>query len=96
MKDFHDVWALSGSFQFDGEDLGNAIASCFERRGTAWTTEVPDALTSSFYVDSDLQSRWRSYLRAGAFRTPPPASFEEIGEGVRKFCSAGPLADLGR
>ncbi len=85
MKDFHDVWALSESFPFDGVTLHDAVARCFERRGMPWTAEVPDALTSGFYAVSDLQSRWRAYLRAGGFRTPPPASFEEIGEVVRSF-----------
>ena len=85
MKDFHDVWALSELFPFDGVTLRNAVAKCWERRRTAWTADVPDALTPGFYADPDLQSRWRPYLRAGAFRAPPPASFEEIGEGVRGF-----------
>jgi len=85
MKDFHDIWALSGSFPFDGVTLHEAVATCFERRGMTWTAEVPDALTPGFYAHSDLQTRWRAYLRAGVFRTPPPASFEEIGERVRGF-----------
>ncbi len=85
MKDFHDVWALSELFPFDGAALRNALARCFERRGAAWTADVPDALTPGFYADSDLQSRWNAYLRAGGFRTPPPAGFEEIGERVQRF-----------
>jgi hypothetical protein len=43
MKDFHDVWALAGAFAFEGEPLQRAIAACFERRGTAWTSEAPGA-----------------------------------------------------
>ena len=85
MKDFHDVWALSKSFPFDGVTLRNTVERCFERRGIAWTAEVPGALTPGFYADSDLQTRWRAYLRAGAFRKAPPTSFEEVGEGVRNF-----------
>lgn len=85
MKDFHDIWALPKSFPFDGAELCTAVARCFERRSIAWTDEIPDALTPAFYADSDLQLRWQAYLRAGAFRTPPPASFEEIGEGVQGF-----------
>jgi len=85
MKDFHDVWALSMSFPFDGVALHDAVASCFGRRGTAWTSEIPDALAPDFYGASGLESRWSAYARKGGFRTPPPASFEEIGEGVRGF-----------
>ena len=91
MKDFHDIWALSESFPFDGGRLHDAVARCFERRETAWTAESPDALTTEFCTDSDLQSRWQTYLRAGAFRTHPPARFEEISKTVRSFL--GPVRD---
>jgi hypothetical protein len=85
MKDFHDVWALPRTFAFAGADLRAALVGCFERRGTPWTPEVPDALTPAFYRDADLQTRWQSYLRAGGFRTAPPSGFEEIGEGILGF-----------
>lgn len=48
MKDFHDIWALSSAFAFDGGVLLRAIVACFERRGTAWLTTDPDALTPRF------------------------------------------------
>lgn len=85
MKDFHDVWALSGTFPFDGEELRDAVAACFHRRGTLWAGEVPSVLTPGFYQTSDLQRRWTAYLRRGAMRTPPPSGFEAIGERVRRF-----------
>ena len=85
MKDFHDVWALSESFAFDGASLREAISACFHRRGTAWTREKPVVLEPVFYSDMEAQARWRAYLRAGHFRHPPPADFEEIGERMRSF-----------
>lgn len=91
MKDFHDVWALSGELPFDGPVLYQAVADCFARRGTDWSGETPDALGSMFYGDESLQSRWRAYVRAGAFRNPPPADFEEVGERVRSFL--GPVRE---
>ena len=85
MKDFHDVWALSGAFSFRGAILREAIDTCFARRGTRWTAEIPDSLTPSFYQDDALRARWSAYLRTGALRVVPPARFEEIGERVREF-----------
>lgn len=85
MKDFHDVWALSGIFAFEGPALSAAIAACFERRRTEWTNEMPGVLTPGFYQHADLQARWSAYLRSSAMRTRPPARFEEIGERVRHF-----------
>jgi hypothetical protein len=91
MKDFHDIWALSSGFAFEGPTLREAVVACFERRRTAWTREAPDLLGSAFYGNADLQARWGSYIRAGACRTPPPAGFESIGERVRGFL--GPIRD---
>ena len=85
MKDFHDIWALSSAFAFNGGLLREAIMNCFERRKTQWTPEVPDPLTSAFYKYDRLQGLWNSYIRAGAFGTPPPVNFEHIGERVREF-----------
>ncbi|MGH9320524.1 MAG: nucleotidyl transferase AbiEii/AbiGii toxin family protein [Vicinamibacteria bacterium] len=91
MKDFHDLWALSQAFAFDGAELRAAIAGCFERRGTGWTSEVPDALTPAFYSDADVQSRWRSYRRSSRFVTPPPERLEQVGERLRAFL--GPVRE---
>jgi len=85
MKDFHDVWALAGAFDFDGPTLQRAVAACFERRRTEWSDGVPRTLTPAFYQDSTLQSRWRNYLAAGAVLVPPPAQFEVIGERIIRF-----------
>jgi hypothetical protein len=91
MKDFHDIWALSDRFAFEGGSLREATSRCFERRGTTWTAETPDALGPAFYSEANLHSRWRAYRRAGGFRTPPPEAFEAIGERVRSFL--GPVRE---
>lgn len=85
MKDFHDVFALAGSFAFDGAELRQAVAACFERRRTAWTQEVPIALTPAFYTDSDRQSRWSAYVRGRNMIAAPPTVFVTIGERVIEF-----------
>jgi len=91
MKDFHDIWALSTAFAFDGPMLQRAITACFERRGTPWQAEVPRALTPAFYQTPEIETRWRSYLAAGAVLVPPPAQFEVVGEGITRFL--GPVRD---
>ena len=91
MKDFHDIWALSESFGFDGRELCAAVSACFERRRTPWTDELPAVLTSSFYADDDAIMRWDSYLRKGAFLEPPPDEFAVIGSSVRRFL--GPVRE---
>ena len=85
MKDFHDVWALAGAFEFDGAALQHAVAACFERRRTPWTEETPRALTTAFYQMPELATRWRNYLAAGAVLILPPARFGDIGERITSF-----------
>ncbi len=85
MKDFHDVWAISDSFDFDGADLRSAIEQCFERRRTIWREQVPDALTEEFYLDESLVARWQAYLNKGQFRLAPPSEFQQIGHRIRSF-----------
>lgn len=91
MRDFHDLWALSEALPFDGPSLCEAISRCFARRGTGWTTEIPDALTPGFYADADVVSRWDAYIRKGQFRPAPPAQFEVIGERIVRFI--GPMRE---
>jgi len=91
MKDFHDVWALAGAFEFDGAALQRAVAACFERRRTPWTEEAPRALTTASYHLPELTTRWRHYLAAGAVLVPPPAQFDVIGERIVQFL--GPVRE---
>jgi hypothetical protein len=91
MKDFHDIWALSGAFGFDGRALRRAVAATFERRRTAWSDDLPDVLLADFYRAADLQRRWEGYVRAAAFRDAPPARFEEIGDRLLAFL--GPVRE---
>ena len=85
MKDFYDIWALSETFAFDGPELQEAVQRCFERRGTSWTAEIPDALTPAFYSDMGLQSHWTAYGRQGGLLNPPPVAFEDIGVRMQSF-----------
>ena len=91
MKDFHDVWALTQSFAFDGSEMQRAVAHCFERRGTPWTPELPDVLGAAFYDDDAVQARWAGYRSAGDFRAPPPEALGIVGERIRSFL--GPVRE---
>ena len=90
MKDFHDMWALSSAFAFDGDELRRAVVATLQRRRTALSAEPPDALREDFYTAASLEARWRAYLVAAAFRDSPPSSFEQVGVRMRRFL--GPVA----
>ena len=91
MKDFYDIWALSEAFAFDGAELQEAVAHCFERRGTNFLAEMPEALTPAFYSDSQLQDYWMAYRDQGSLLAPPPVAFEAVGERIQAFL--GPVRD---
>jgi hypothetical protein len=95
MKDFHDLWALSGAFGFKGSALQSSIAACFARRRTPWTAELPRVLTPAFYTMPELAGRWRHYLSSGAVLIPPPERFEEVGERIIAFLAPLREAILG-
>ena len=85
MKDFQGIWALSETFTFDGAVLTEAVRACFAHRGTDWTTLTPLALTSTFYSNLRLIRLWSDYRRSTDPLTPPPATFEVVGERIFNF-----------
>ena len=91
MKDFYDIWALSENFDFDGAELQQAVAHCFERRGTHLPAEMPEALSPAFYANSIQQEWWQDYGRREELLHAPPDDFEEVGSRVQSFL--GPVYD---
>jgi len=85
MKDFYDIWLLSRQFDFNGEELAEAIRLTFEHRGTELRGEMipfqEDFITAK-------QVQWTAFVK----RLPQaniPDNFEEIVIGLRSFL--GPL-----
>lgn len=85
MKDFYDIWALSEKFDFDGAELQQAVADCFERRGTHLPAEMPEALSPAFYSNSEQHRWWQDYGRRDELLHAPPDDFEEVGSRVQSF-----------
>jgi predicted nucleotidyltransferase component of viral defense system len=63
MKDYYDVWMLTGAFEIDPERLRRAIAATFARRNTTIPTEVPDGLSDAFADDPGKQRQWEAFAR---------------------------------
>lgn len=61
LKDFFDIWAIAGAFNFDGAILAHALQNTFERRQTPLPGETPPALTPAFA--DEKQAQWTAFLR---------------------------------
>lgn len=85
MKDFYDVWALSETFAFAGPELQEAVARCFDRRGTPLGPETPEALTPALYSNPQQQSHWTTYGHRGGLLHLPPSAFDEVGSRIQSF-----------
>jgi predicted nucleotidyltransferase component of viral defense system len=63
MKDYYDVWMLTGAFEIDPERLRRAIGATFARRTTAIPAGVPDGLSEASATDPGKQRQWDAFAR---------------------------------
>ena len=85
MKDFHDIWVLSETFTYDGVELQQAIVRCFNRRGSVWAVETPEAFTPSFFANAERLADWNGYRHLVSLSNSPPPTFEVIGRLNQSF-----------
>ena len=81
MKDYYDVWMLTGAFEIDPERLRRAIGATFARRRTAMPVEVPDGLSDGFSADPGKQRQWDAFARNLSGTTP---EFRLVVSGLRQ------------
>lgn len=62
LKDFRDLYVISGTTTFDGEDLRRALARTFERRATEMRADAV-IFSRSFADDEARQRSWDAYRR---------------------------------
>ncbi|MFZ4573303.1 MAG: nucleotidyl transferase AbiEii/AbiGii toxin family protein [Phycisphaerales bacterium] len=83
MKDFHDIWWLAQSREFEGRVLAAAVKATCTRRGTP-IVEHPTALTRTFAEDPSKAAQWRAF-RGRLAPTNCPEEFGAVVEVVRAF-----------
>ncbi len=90
MKDFYDVWTLSGSFAFKGRVLLEAIGATFRRRRTEIPPSLPLALSSEFWQDEAKQAQWRAFVRRVGLEGEP-SNLERVILELQTFL--GPVSE---
>ena len=63
MKDYYDVWMLTGAFELEPARLRRAIAATFARRNTVIPPDIPDGLSDAFAADTAKQRQWDALTR---------------------------------
>lgn len=87
-KDFYDLYVLAHSFNFDGEELKEALKETFSNRGTEMKEII--AFEPGFADDTLRQSRWKSFIRKKKALLDLTSLSDTI-ETIRRFI--GPLVD---
>ena len=82
MKDFFALWILARHSDFDGSVLSRAVATTFERRGTAIPRAVPAGLSDEFIHDSQKEKQWQGFLRKNSLE---PMSLRTVVADLRDF-----------
>lgn len=81
MKDFYDIWYLANTFDFDGRKLQQAIFETIQNRGTVYEKDSLIKIMS-FCDDSDMQIKWRQFLRRLKLQGLP---FEDVLKLINTF-----------
>jgi hypothetical protein len=98
MKDFHDLWFLSRTREFDGPLLSGVTAATFARRHIAVPEDPPVAFTPLFASDTAKQAQWTAFVKRQlvAGDTPPLSTVMDaiaafLTPVLRSVCPGEPL-----
>jgi hypothetical protein len=62
LKDYHDLWILSRTYEFVGDRLPRAIAATFARRGTAIPAAPPEGVSDAFAATPERLRQWEEFV----------------------------------
>ena len=81
LKDYFDIWTLSGNFSFDFRLLKTAVSRTFGRKGIGIPQDWPVGLTDAFAEDRDKNLQWRAFLR----KTEPASKPDSLADAVTRI-----------
>lgn len=82
MKDFFDLRALAREGALDAQQLSEAIAATFARRGTTVPVELQLGLSDEFARDAGKRTQWQAFLSKNRLDAP---TLDEVIEEIRCF-----------
>lgn len=84
MKDFYDIYFLSEKRSFEGLDMQRAIKETFSRRETDIPSELPTALTVTFFEDDTKKRQWKAFIGKISDNTLPK-ELSSVVDRVKAF-----------
>ena len=86
MKDYHDIWMLSRTLEFDGQDLADAMRATFERRHTELPAETPAELTREYAGQPETSRMWNTYRKGfSASASDLPEDLQDVADAIALF-----------
>jgi predicted nucleotidyltransferase component of viral defense system len=83
MKDFHDIWRMSRQFNFQGDELCEAVKCTFRNRNTAMVEF--DDLVAELLDNENLDRQWAAFL--GKSTLTEPEKFPQVLAAIGDFLS---------
>lgn len=83
MKDYYDLWLISGMFEFEGASLQKAIETTFRQRATDLPIERPVGLTARFGENNN--SSWLNFLDKSNLEVEECGDFVRVIETIWEF-----------
>ena len=93
MKDYHDIWMLSRTLEFDGQDLADAMRATFERRDTELPSEIPAELTREYTGQPETSRMWDIYRKGfSASASDLPEDLQDVADAIALFVMPAAIA----
>lgn len=93
MKDYHDLWMLSRTLEFDGHDLADAMRATFERRDTELPAETPAELAREYTRQPETSRMWGTYRKGpSAAASDLPEDLQEVADAIAAFVMPASIA----
>ncbi|MCL5887811.1 MAG: nucleotidyl transferase AbiEii/AbiGii toxin family protein [Actinobacteria bacterium] len=93
MKDYHDIWMLSRTLEFDGQDLADAIRATFQRRATKLPAETPAELTLEYTRQAETSRMWDTYRKGfSAAADELPEDLQDVADAIAAFLMPASIA----
>lgn len=92
MKDFFDIWYMTGLFDFKGQILQTAIKRTFSRRGTKIPSSIPLCFSDVFKNDAQKNTQWKAFINKSDMKIPVP-DFHIVVYSVSEFITPVVNAD---